>query len=204
MEKRVADRARRVCPPGCGRVGAVPRAAPKGNGDAHPIEGVVAVVDLVAHRVMELVGDGRIIPVPRTKRSCGSDSLGVPRCGWHVTKRGTRFGAAQALAMAVRQQCGPLSAGAARGLGLRHDHGSSFMAGRFQKQARFWGISPSHAFIGEPETKGVMERFFRTLKEQAMDLAHLADDRLRFGDQRMDRCRERPSSLDRAVHVRMR
>ena len=53
--------------------------------------------------------------------------------GWHVTKRGTRFEATQALAMAVRQQFGHISAGAARGLALRHDHGSNFMADHFQK-----------------------------------------------------------------------
>jgi transposase InsO family protein len=88
--------------------------------------------------------------------------------GWHVTKRGTRFEATQALAMAVRQQFGHLSGGAARGLALHHDHGSNFMADHFQKQARFWGISPSYAFVGEPETNGVIERFFRTLKEQAI------------------------------------
>jgi putative transposase len=88
--------------------------------------------------------------------------------GWHVTKRGTRFEATQALAMAVRQQFDHLSAGAARGLALRHDHGSNFMADHFQKQARFWGIKPSYAFVGEPETNGVIERFFRTLKEQAI------------------------------------
>ena len=70
--------------------------------------------------------------------------------------------------MAVRQQFGHLSAGAARGLALRHDHGSNFMAEHFQKQARFWGISPSYAFVGEPETNGVIERLFRTLKEQAI------------------------------------
>jgi hypothetical protein len=75
----------------------------------------------------------------------------------------------QALAMAVRQQFGHLSAGAARGLALRHDHGSNFMAEHVQKQARFWGISPSYAFVAEPETNGVIERFFRTLKEQAID-----------------------------------
>jgi transposase InsO family protein len=88
--------------------------------------------------------------------------------GWHVTKSGTRFEATQALGMAVRQQCGRLSADSARGLALRHDHGSNFMADHFQKQARFWGISPSYAFVGEPETNGVIERLFRTLKEQAI------------------------------------
>ena len=86
--------------------------------------------------------------------------------GWHVAKRGTRFEAIQAVGMAVRQQFGQLDAGAARGLALRHDHGSNFMSDDFQKQIRFWGISPSYAFVGEPETNGVIERLFRTLKEQ--------------------------------------
>jgi putative transposase len=88
--------------------------------------------------------------------------------GWHVAKRGTRFEAIQAVGMAVRQQFGRLDAGAARGLALRHDHGSNFMADVFQKQIRFWGMSPSYAFVGEPETNGVIERLFRTLKEQAI------------------------------------
>jgi putative transposase len=88
--------------------------------------------------------------------------------GWHVAKRGTRFEAMQAVGMAVRQQFGRLDAGAARGLALRHDHGSNFMADAFQKQIRFWGMAPSYAFVGEPETNGVIERLFRTLKEQTV------------------------------------
>jgi putative transposase len=88
--------------------------------------------------------------------------------GWHVAKHGTRYEAIQALGMAVRQQFGHLSAGAARGLALRHDHGSSFMADVFQKQVKFWGMAPSYAFVAEPETNGVIERLFRTLKEQAI------------------------------------
>ena len=88
--------------------------------------------------------------------------------GWHVAKHGTRFEAIQALGMAVRQQFGHLSAGAARGLALRHDHGSNFMSDVFQKQVKFWGLAPSYAFVAEPETNGVIERLFRTLKEQAI------------------------------------
>ena len=86
--------------------------------------------------------------------------------GWHVAKHGTRYKAVQALGMAVRQQFGHLGAGAARGLALRHDHGSNFMADVFQKQIKFWGVAPSYAFVAEPETNGVIERLFRTLKEQ--------------------------------------
>jgi transposase InsO family protein len=88
--------------------------------------------------------------------------------GWHVAKSGTRFEAIQALGMAVRQRFGHLCAGAARGLALRHDHGSNFMADHSQKPVKFWGMAPSHALVGEPETNGVIERLFRTLKEQAI------------------------------------
>jgi putative transposase len=88
--------------------------------------------------------------------------------GWHVAKHGTRFEAIQALGMAVRRRFDHLGADAARGLSLRHDHGSNFMADAFQKQVRFWGMAPSYAFVGEPQTNGVIERLFRTLKEQAI------------------------------------
>jgi transposase InsO family protein len=88
--------------------------------------------------------------------------------GWHVAKHGTRYEAVQALGMAVCHQFGHLGAGAARGLALRHDHGSNFMADVFQKQMRFWGVAPSYAFVAEPETNGCIERLFRTLKEQAI------------------------------------
>ena len=37
-----------------------------------------------------------------------------------------------------------------------------------QKQIRFWGLAPSYAFVGEPQTNGVIERFFRTFKEQVV------------------------------------
>ena len=42
------------------------------------------------------------------------------------------------------------------------------MADVFQKQIGFWGMAPSYAFVGEPETNGCIERLFRTLKEQVV------------------------------------
>ena len=51
---------------------------------------------------------------------------------------------------------------------LRHDHGNSFMANHFHRQIKFRGITPSCAFVGEPQTNGVIERVFRTFKEQVM------------------------------------
>ena len=86
--------------------------------------------------------------------------------GWHVAKRGDRYAAVQAVGMAVRHVFGHVSPSAARGVALRHDHGSAFLAEHFHNQIRFWGLTPSYAFVGEPETNGVIERFFRTLKEQ--------------------------------------
>ena len=86
--------------------------------------------------------------------------------GWHVAKRGDRYAAVQAVGMAMRNVFGHVSPSAARGLALRHDHGSAFLADHFHNQIRFWGMTPSYAFVGEPETNGVIERFFRTLKEQ--------------------------------------
>ena len=56
--------------------------------------------------------------------------------------------------------------GAARGLALRMDHGSQYLSDYFTNQIKFWGIQPSYAFVAEPQTNGVAERFNRTLKEQ--------------------------------------
>jgi hypothetical protein len=63
---------------------------------------------------------------------------------------------------------GSLDRDVARGLSLRLDHGSQFLANHYQQQLRFWGITPSFAFLSQPQTNGVAERFIRTLKEQAV------------------------------------
>ena len=42
------------------------------------------------------------------------------------------------------------------------------MAEDFQNQIKAWGMAPSFAFVGQPQTNGVIERFFRTLKEQVV------------------------------------
>ena len=40
------------------------------------------------------------------------------------------------------------------------------MSEYFQNQLTFFGMAPRFAFVREPETNGVAERFIRTLKEQ--------------------------------------
>lgn len=86
--------------------------------------------------------------------------------GHHVCKRGDRFAAYEPVAQALNHVFGTSAADAARGVELRHDHGSQYLTDYFQGQSRFHGFTPSFAFVGEPETNGVVERFNRTLKEQ--------------------------------------
>jgi len=88
--------------------------------------------------------------------------------GWHVTKRGDRFAALEPVAQGLAGEFGGVEAGSARGLSLRIDHGSQYLSNHFQKQIKAWGIAPSFAFLEQPQTNGVAERFFRTLKEQVI------------------------------------
>lgn len=86
--------------------------------------------------------------------------------GHHVCKRGDRLAAYEPVAQAVNRIFGSTRADTARGVELRHDHGSQYLTDYFQGQSRFHGFTPSFAFVGEPQTNGVVERFNRTFKEQ--------------------------------------
>ncbi len=88
--------------------------------------------------------------------------------GWHVIKLGTRYEVLQPIAAGMTAIYGSLGPDVARGLSLRKDHGSQYTCEHFLAQVRFWGIDPGFAFVEEPQTNGVAERFNRTLKEQAI------------------------------------
>lgn len=88
--------------------------------------------------------------------------------GWHVAKRGNRFAALQPIAMGLRRHRGSVERGAGQGVTVRMDHGTQYVADDFRHQLRAWAITPSYAFVAEPQTNGVAERFIRTLKEQAV------------------------------------
>jgi transposase InsO family protein len=103
-----------------------------------------------------------------TSRFIVAEHWNAEGLGWHVAKHGNRYAAAEALTLAVSRVFGYVGADAARGVSLRHDHGSPFMSEHFQNQLRFFGMAPSFAFVREPETNGVAERFIRTLKEQVV------------------------------------
>jgi transposase InsO family protein len=85
--------------------------------------------------------------------------------GSHAARSGSRFEALEPVRQGVLRHFGALDRGAAKGLALRHDHGSNYLSRDFQAEIRFLGIESSPSFVREPEGNGVAERFIRTLKE---------------------------------------
>jgi len=86
--------------------------------------------------------------------------------GRHVCKRGDRFAALQPVSQGLLRHFGGVTADVGRGLSLRMDNGTQYVSDHFRNQVRFWGVEASYAFIEQPQTNGVAERFFRTMKEQ--------------------------------------
>ena len=71
--------------------------------------------------------------------------------GLHAAKRGTRFEALEPIRQGIRERFGGIGDGVARGLRLRHDHGSNYLADDFQQEVAFFGIESSPSFVREPE-----------------------------------------------------
>jgi putative transposase len=88
--------------------------------------------------------------------------------GIHAAKIGERFAALEPIAQGLLGEFGCVAADVGCGLSLRMDHGSQYTSDDFREQIKFWGIAASYAFVAEPQTTGVAERFHRTLKEQAI------------------------------------
>jgi transposase InsO family protein len=88
--------------------------------------------------------------------------------GIHAHARTTRFEALEPIRQGVRHHFGGFAAAVARGLKVRHDHGSQYMSDHFQKEIAFLGIESSPAFVRAPEGNGCAERFIRTLKENLL------------------------------------
>lgn len=88
--------------------------------------------------------------------------------GWNVTKNGDRYAALEPISQGLKMIYGSVVGDVARGLSIRMDHGSQYTSDHFVNQLRFWGVKPSFAFVEQPQTNGVAERFNRTLKEQVV------------------------------------
>jgi putative transposase len=102
--------------------------------------------------------------------------------GNHAARSGNRFEALEPVRQGVLRHFGAIEKGVAKGLSLRHDHGSNYMSGDFQDEIGFLGIESSPSFVRQPEGNGVAERFIRTLKENFL-WVHTFDtiDELRRG-----------------------
>jgi putative transposase len=85
--------------------------------------------------------------------------------GSHAARSGNRFEALEPVRQGVLRHFGAIEKKVAKGLALRHDHGSNYMARDFQDEIAFLGIESSPSFVRQPEGNGVAERFIRTLKE---------------------------------------
>ena len=85
--------------------------------------------------------------------------------GSHAARSGHRFEALEPVRQGVLHQFGCIEKDVAKGLSLRHDHGSNYLSGDFQDEIAFLGIESSPSFVRQPEGNGVAERFIRTLKE---------------------------------------
>lgn len=94
---------------------------------------------------------------------CSAECVGI-----HAHARATRFQALEPIRQGVRQHFGGFAKAVARGLAVRHDHGSQYMSDHFQKELAFLGIESSPAFVRSPEGNGCAERFIRTLKENLL------------------------------------
>jgi putative transposase len=94
---------------------------------------------------------------------CSAECVGI-----HAHARATRFEALEPMRQGVRRYFGGFAADIARGLAMRHDHGSQYMSDHFQKEIAFLGIESSPAFVRAPEGNGCAERFIRTLKENLL------------------------------------
>lgn len=94
---------------------------------------------------------------------CSAECVGL-----HAHARATRFQALEPIRQGVRQHFGGFAKAIARGLAVRHDHGSQYMSDHFQKELTFLGVDSSPAFVRSPEGNGCAERFIRTLKENLL------------------------------------
>jgi len=94
---------------------------------------------------------------------CSAGCVGI-----HAASRATRFEALEPIHQGVREHFGGFDKDVARGLSVRHDHGSQYMSNAFQKELEFLGAESSPAFVRAPEGNGCAERFIRTLKENLL------------------------------------
>ncbi len=79
--------------------------------------------------------------------------------GSHAARSANRFEALEPVRQEAHRCFGSIAPGVARGLKLRHDHGSNYMSVDFLGGIKCLGIEASPSLVREPEGDGVAERF---------------------------------------------
>jgi putative transposase len=97
--------------------------------------------------------------------------------GWHIVEvgQGDRFAALEPIKQAVRKIRGAVGKGVGDQVAIRHDWGPQYAAKDFKKELDFLGLRNSPAFVHEPETNGVIERFFKTMKLECLWVQRFRD-----------------------------
>jgi putative transposase len=91
--------------------------------------------------------------------------------GFELALRGRSQEAERALEDACLRRFGHVRSGGSRPL-LRSDNGLIFQSHRFRKACREYGIKQEYITPYTPEQNGVIERFFRSLKEECVWLTN--------------------------------
>ena len=112
--------------------------------------------------MVQTVADGRVWVF------AALDHFNAEVIGHYVYTDGSRFAALEPISQAVSARFRGIEADVARGVTVRADHGPQYISGHFTYQIAQRGMALSHSFPRQPQTNGVVERFFRTLKEQVI------------------------------------
>jgi putative transposase len=79
--------------------------------------------------------------------------------GIHASRSANRFEALEPVRQGVHRCFGAIAPGVARGLKLRHDHGSNYMSGDFQDEIECLGIEASPSFVRRATGTGARGAF---------------------------------------------
>ena len=94
----------------------------------------------------------------------------------HAAKHDSRHEALEPIRQGIKGVYGVYEAKVAKGVLVRHDHGSQYISHAFQSELAFLGLESSPSFVRSPKGYVVSERFFRTLKEQLLWLQDYEDE----------------------------
>ena len=97
--------------------------------------------------------------------------------GWHIVEvgQGDRFAALEPIKQGLRKISGAIGEGLGQGIAIRHDWGPQYIAHDFKAELKFFGLKNSPALVHEPQTNGVIERFFKTLKMECLWVENFQD-----------------------------